>query len=340
MRRTRTQAKGWARCAAVVTALALSGCSTVTPVPPPVEEQPEVVIEPPVEAVDTAPPAEPVKPPEPPPLPHVAIVLTNSQPAYADVATELANRLENYDVYDLSDGTRPPVTTLRMINDSESRAVIAIGLRAAQSSVAMAAVPVVFSQVFNYQDHELLNDNTRGVAAVAPVEAQIAAWKEIDPTISRVGVIVGEGHEELLARAQLAAERFDIDLHIQVSRSDQETLYLFKRMIRRIDGYWLIPDNRILSARILQQMLEEANRQRVMVAVPNESLLEMGAAVSFSTVASDIATTILRMVRQIQAGELDRLPPLSPLSEIRVATNDEILRRPAVASTSAQDTDR
>jgi hypothetical protein len=48
-------------------------------------------------------------------------------------------------------------------------------------------------------------------------------------------------------------------------------------------------------------------------------------------VASDIAATIVQVVHQIQAGKIDLVPPLSSLSEVRVATNDELLSKPAVA---------
>ena len=37
--------------------------------------------------------------------------------------------------------------------------------------------------------------------------------------------------------------------------------------------------------------------------------------------ASDIADTIVRVVRMIDAGNLDRIPPITQLSEIRVKTN-------------------
>lgn len=337
MRRTRTQAQGWARFAVVFTALAVSACSTLAPEPLPIEDEPKIVIEPPLETVEAKPSPAPVKPPEPPQLPRVSIVLTSSQPAYADVAAELARRFEDSPIYDLSDASRPPVSVLRLINDSDSHAVVAIGLRAAQSSIAMAGVPVIFSQVFNHQDHDLMNDNSRGVAALAPLDAQIAAWKEIDPTVTRLGVIIGEGHDDLIADAKLAAERHGMELLVQIARSDQETLYIFKRMIRNIDGYWLFPDNRILSARVLEQLLDEAKRQNVPVAAPNELMLEMGATISFSTVASDIAETVVKIVRQIQAGRLDRVPSMTPLSEIRVATNDELLKRRAVARSSSKD---
>ena len=304
--------------ALLLAVILVAGCATA-PLPGPVTDEPVVVIEQPPVTVDK--PPAPVKPPAPPPLPAVAIVLTNNQPVYADVATELSRHFENYQVFDLSDASRPPVSVLRQINDTSPSAVIAIGLRAAQSSVAMSEQPVVFSQVFNYRHHKLLTNHSRGVAALPPLDAQISAWKEFDPTMSRVGVIVGAGHEDLLAEAELAAQRHDVELVVQVTNSDQETLYFFRRMIHDIDGFWLFPDNRILSARVLQQMLEEAQRQRVPVNVPSESMLSLGAMISMTSQASDIAETIVGIVRKIQAGDLDRIPPITQLTEIRVKTN-------------------
>lgn len=327
MRRLRKQAWRSLLPALVLAAVGLSGCSflspPVEPAPPPepVEPAPEpvIVVPPPV----TKPKAK-VKIPEPAPLPPLAIVLTSSQAAYADVANALAQQFENHEIYDLSDRGRPPVTVLRMINDSDSGIVVAIGLRAAKSSVAMSNKPVVFSQVFNYQDHGLLNENSRGVAAVPPLDAQLAAWKEVDPTLSRIGAIIGEGHDELITEAEIAAARHGVELIVHVTHSDQETLYFFKRMILDIDGFWLFPDNRVLSGRALQQIMDDAQRQQVPVLVPSESMLQMGASISISSVASDIAATITKVVRQIQAGDIAMVPPISPLSAIRVLTNEAI----------------
>jgi ABC-type uncharacterized transport system substrate-binding protein len=305
-------------------ALGVSGCASLYPdseLDHDVVEVSDIVIEAPLETIDVKPLA---RAPWEPRLPSVAIVLTGTQPAYADVANELTSRLEDYQIYDLSDRSQPPISVLRMINDGNSGAVIAIGLRAAQSSVAMSESPVVFGQVFNYQDHELLTGNSRGVAALAPLDAQIAAWKEIDPTLARIGAIVGEGHEDLIEEAKRAAESHGVDLRIQTTRSDQETLYFFRRMIRDIDGFWLFPDNRVLSGRVLQQMLTEANQQQVPVNVPSESMLPMGATISMTTVAADIAETMIKLIQQIREGKLNLIPPITQLSEIRVVTNDAI----------------
>ncbi len=306
-------------------ALLLSACATQLPPPEPIvaDDPVEAVVEPapaPVEEKQPEPVPEPEPVPAPAPLPSVAIVVTSSQPVYTDVANELTKHFENYDIYDLSDASRPPVTVLRLINDSNPVAVIAIGVRAAQSAVAMSRQPVVFSQVFNYRDHDLLNDNTRGVATLPPLDAQLAAWREIDPSVQRVGFIIGDGHDELITEAEVAAQRHGLELDVEISRSDQETLYIFRRMIRDIDGFLLLPDNRILSSRVLQEMMTEARRHQVAVSVPNDAMLSLGAAVSMTASAADIARTIVKVVRAIQAGNIGDLPPVTGLSEILVRT--------------------
>ena len=204
------------------------------------------------------------------------------------------------------------------MNDSDTGTVVAIGLRAAKSSVAMANKPVIFSQVFNHQDYGLLTANSRGVAPLAPLDAQLAAWTKVNPTISRIGIIVGEGHDDLITEARLAAQKHEVELRVRISHSDQETLFMFRRMAHDIDGFWLFPDNRILSTRSLQQILESAKRGQVAVAVPYESMLTMGATISLETQADDIAATIAKIIRQIHAGGLSSVPAISPLSAVRV----------------------
>jgi len=318
-----------------VVLLVLGGCSLLTPQPDDVAEPtPQPVAEPAVEVVIPDVPVQVekqplAKVPEPPRLPHVAIVLTSRLPAFLDVANALSEQLDDVEVFDLSDARQTPVAVLRSVNDSGSGTVVAIGLRAATSSVEMAESPVIFSQVFNYQDHGLLTAKSRGVAALAPLDAQLAAWIRLDPSIERIGIIIGEGHDDLIAEAQLAAEKHNIKLHVRVARSDQETLYIFRRMAQNIDGFWLFPDNRILSTRSIQKILQTARRGQIAVAVPNESMLDLGATVSISTEAEDIAETIARIIRKIQIDGLESVPPISPLSAVRVVTRDsvEVVRR-------------
>jgi len=334
--------RGVLRLVTIAGLLLLNGCALFEPEPEVVEPAPEVVVEPEPVVVVPEPEPEPSPrpaPPPPPPPPQVAIVLSSRQPAYEEVANELSERLDNVAIYDLGDRSQPPVLAFRQINDSRTDAVVAIGLRAARSSLALAQVPVIFSQVFNYQDYGLVTDNSRGVSALAPLDAHLDAWKKLDPTLARVGMIIGAGHDSLRAEAEIAAQKHSVDLQIREAGSDQETLYHFKRMIHEIDGFWLFPDNRILSPRVLAEVLEQANRRRVPVAVSNDAMLQMGAAISISTVASDVAATIVKVLERMRAGGTQSLPPLTQLSEARVATNDALMKPEVAADASDRNAD-
>ncbi len=304
-----------------IVALTLAGCELLT-----------LWQSPPVAEAPTTPRPAIV---QPQPSLFAAIVMSSRQPAYENVASELGDRLKNYTVFDISDQTQPPASAFRVINDSTATAVVAIGLQAAEAAIAMARMPVVFCQVFNFRDHQLLTDNSRGISMLPPLDLQIAAWKKIDPTMSSIGAIIGEGHDELITEARLAAEKHGVVLHIRSAKSDRETMYLFNRMAGEIDGFWLFPDNRILSAQVLRQLLQYAERHKVRVTVFNESLLSMGASVSASTVDADIADTIIRVLRRIEAGDIKNVPALSPLSDVRIVTNDAVFRKLVPAESQA-----
>ena len=333
-----TKIMGAVRAAALAGLLSLHGCAVVEPEPEVAEPAPEVVEVPEPVAVVPEPepkPPPPVVAPAPPPA-QVAIVLSSRQEAYANVAVELSERLENVAIYDLGDRSQPPAEAFHQIHDSRTDAVIAIGLRAARSSVAMARVAVIFSQVFNYHDYGLVTETSRGVSALPPLDGHLAAWKELDPTLARVGMIIGSGHESLRTEAEIAAHKHGVELRVQEAASDQETLYHFKRMIHEIDGFWLFPDNRILSPRVLTEILQQADRRHVPVSVSSEVMLQLGAAISVSTVASDIAATIVGVLERIRAGEIGKVPPVTQLSQVRVVTNDALLKPEVAADTASR----
>lgn len=318
------------RLLAAAGALALvSGCVSAPPQPAAAPEpvpEPEIPV---IKSVPEIPPSVPEITIEPP---TVAIVVTSRNPAYEDVAVALADHFDDVSIYDLSDRSQPPVSAFRIINDGGNDVVVAIGLRAANSSVALSDAPVVFGQVFNYQDHSLLGERSRGISAIAPMDAQLAAWKKAEPTLSSVGFVIGPGHGALIEEAELAAERHGVQLIVNVANSDQEALYYFKRMVRDIDGFWLLPDNRVLSSRMLRKMIDQANRHSVSVLAPNSSLLSIGATISVSTVPTDIAGRIRDVVERINEGQLDSVAPMTALTEIRVEVNDALLRQRTAAN--------
>jgi ABC-type uncharacterized transport system substrate-binding protein len=323
------------RSSIILLLAALSGCSMLMPTPPePVvttvpklPPQPEPVPEPVPEPPPVVEPG-PVIPPEPQNIePLIAVVISDRTPAYVDVSVALDKYLNNYEVYDLDDRSWTPRQAFAAIAESGASAIVAVGLPAAQAAKKFSTAPVVVGQVFNVHDNELLGDNVKAVAALPPMELQIKAWREIDPSLRNVGAILGPGHDDLIAEADRVMTEQGIKFHHAIAETDRETLYLFNRLVRDIDGYILFPDNRILSRGVLSEMMTDASRHRVQVAVFNEPLLEHGAVFNSGTMASDIAATITRILDEIIRGNIDSIAPMTELSEIDVQTNPATLRK-------------
>jgi len=311
--------------------LLLSGCALIFPEPPPpvVTAEPEPEPAPTIEVPPVAEPAPvvaPVREPEPV-SPHVAVVLSDALPSYTSVVDELLPYLEDYSVYDLADGSRSPRQAFAAIAESDAQVIVAIGLYAAKVARSFATVPVVFSQVFNVEDNDLVSDEIKGVAVLPPLDLQVEAWREMDPGIRNIGAILGEGHEDLIAEAEQAMKERGIKFHYAIAHSDRESLYLFNRLIRDIDGFVLFPDNRILSRAVLTEIMTEASRHRVQVAVFNEKLLEHGATYSASSVDSNIADKITITLNDVLDGNFEDVAPLTPLSEIRIQTNPAMVQK-------------
>ena len=317
--------------------LLLSGCS-VLPVfdksaePPAVEgpqlpPKPEPVPELPNPRPEVAAPKtpEPVLNPAPveveEPL-RVSVLLSSRLPAYERIAIALRTELGQLDVYDMDDRSLTPREMHDSIRAAKTEVVVAVGYKAAAFATRMPDMPVVFSQVFNTGGLDLESGRVRGVSVLPPLDQQLEVWRTLNPNLSSVGAIVGTGHEMLVEEAGIAATTHDVRFQHRVAQSDRETLYLFTRLVPEIDGFWLFPDNRILSTEILKEMLTYAARHRVQVAVFNDSLLSIGATLSTTPVDADVAATILQVAEQLVESDGEGVPPIAPLSDIAVRVSE------------------
>lgn len=321
-----------------VFAIALTGCAgwlTQWEEPQPAAEEP-VAEQPAAEPAPAA--AQPVpkpapkvkhKPAPPPPEPDIAIVLSDDIPAYVGVARELERLLEgeDYSLHKL-DGSFPTAEAIfGDIDATDTPFIIAIGFNAAKLASQLSDAPVIFCQVFNFQKTDFHPDRVRGVSAIPPLDLQLQAWKELDPNLKSVGAILGEGHNELLAAAEEAAAKESIDLYHRVARSDRETLYLFKRLAPSIDGFWLFPDNRVLSPAVIDQMSLFASRHRIQLTVFIPSMLKLGAVMSAGSVEADIAQTVLSVLKRASTKGMSTVPNITRLSDIEIRFNDDAATR-------------
>lgn len=301
--------------------VASSGVSPPNPAPEPVVAAPEAP--PPV----PAPPPAPAPKPEPEPT-RTAIVLTQEIPAFADVADELLRRLdsEHVTVHDLGGRPAEAGRVLAELKAANPDRVVAIGLLAATVAKELEGTPVVFAQVYNYTDNDLISPHSKGVSFLPPFDRQLETWRALSPTLRHVGVITGPGQEGLVDEIRRAAGDEGLELSVRTAQTDQEALFNFKRLTTEIQGLWLLPDNRILSPTVVREIMSYAAKHRIQVVVFGRNLLGLGALMSIEASHADVAERVLERFEAVSENGDLRGPDMLPLTDMRVRVNQEVAR--------------
>lgn len=257
--------------------------------------------------------------PAPAPVPGIAILMSDRSPAFTGVQREIekrySQRIENYYLGE-NEGANSAVQ--KRIQSSDITQVVAIGLPAARMAHGLAGKHVVFCQVFNYEDMDLVTSWMKGVAATPPANEQFRTWKLLSPRLKKVGVITGRNLRGLMDDARLAARENSLELvHVEV-RSDKETLYAYKQLVPKIQGLWLVPDNRVLSREIIRDVMAHSVKEGKQVAVFSHQLLSLGGLLSAESSYADIAEQVLLVMKD---GQKDLGAPVSPLTNATIRIN-------------------
>lgn len=255
---------------------------------------------------------------------NLVILQSDDSPAFAGVSRAIAAKVPgNVPVFSVRGNPAAEAKVARQLRRRDDQVVVAVGLDAALVARKLRGAKVVFCQVFNYEDFDLLTPWMKGVSAVPPPERQFQTWKKLDPGLKQLGVITGPHLRDLIAQAKAAAAANGIELtHAQVG-SDLETLYAFKRLSPSIQGLWLLPDNRVLSRDTIRDILSYGRQQGKQIAVFAAQLLPFGGTLSFESVYADIAERVIARSRQaLQARGPDVPgPPVLALTRVDFKIN-------------------
>lgn len=252
----------------------------------------------------------------------LVVLVSDESPAFVDVANAIVARaMPRPEIYNLKSDPARAAEVLRTVAASNNTSVVAIGMVAASAARQLQAKRVIFCQVFNPEQAGLITPWMRGVSALPPVAKSLREWKRLDPGLSRVGVITGDGLSELMREAHAAAREHGIQLTVATVRSDKEMLYAFKRMSATIEGYWLIPDNRVLSREALRELMAFGVKQGKQLMVFAPELLQHGGLISVESDAQDIAAQVLARMHEAGNASVVPGPAISRLTQVRVQVN-------------------
>lgn len=294
-------------------ATVLTGCSLLTSTETRIEP-------PPVKAPVTKTPA--------PIITRVAIAYADDVPVYRSIAGQLQARIKaKVELVPLHDEGQTTGFFSDATKVSGFDQIIVIGDRAARGASKLSRPPIIFCQVFNYADYLSAAKNIQGVSMVPPAKQQFKAWKAVAPDLRRVGVITGPGHEQLIAQARTMGQKQDIELIHRVVQTDKEMLYEFKRLVPDIDGIWLLPDDRILSHRVLRELMAYSNKHNKQILAFHPELLRLGGLISANSIESDVVEQVLAAMKSAAKAGAKSKFRLRPLTRAHIEINSNLARQ-------------
>lgn len=197
---------------------------------------------------------------------------------------------------------------------------VAVGDEDAAARARRLRVPTVYCEIA--EPHAGTRAGMHGVSALPPLALQLQAWKRVSPELKRVALILGPGREATAEKAKLAARKAHLTLTYRSVASDQEAMYVFKRLAPQVDGLWLLPDT-ILSPRAIKTMLGEATHDKVQSLVFTPSLFRWGALLSVGSTKRNVASTVADVLRRL-ADEPRSVPATTPLSALELRVNESV----------------
>lgn len=234
------------------------------------------------------------------------------------------------ELHSLSGSRAREADIVKAILDSPRRQVVAVGLLAAQvARLRLAGKQVVFCQVLNVEEGNLVAPWMKGVSAVPSLARQFAAWKAIDPNLRRIGLITGGRASYMVAEAEAAAKTLGLEIEHMAVASDRAVLPALQELReRRIQGLWLAPDSTILSQRAILDVMSYSVRQSLPVLAFSPALLKEGALLGASADPREIAEAALERLRKAEPGS-DVIPgdAISALSGATITVSAAALTR-------------
>lgn len=250
----------------------------------------------------------------------LAIVLSEGNPRDQTIADEIRQQMGIPTQLFYLNEMLPQQRVIDVVQASSYEYVVVIGATAANRAKALSDKRVIFAQVFNYQADGLLGAGFSGVSMIPSTQALISQWKKVYPPLTRLAVVTGPDNDHQVATMIAQAARHRVTLEHYIVNNDKEMLYVAKQVAANVQGFWLLPDNRVLSRRGVKEFMSYTMKHNKQVAVFNRNLLKFGGLFYVTVDANYVAKRVIRAVTSRPATVLD-------LEKAKIEINNNTIKR-------------
>ena len=237
---------------------------------------------------------------------NVAVILSSPVDDYREALRGFQQVAQHRIVaqYDMAgDPDRGPSIMAEIETKVKPDLIFAVGIWALQAAASHSTtIPVVYAMVLNPPSVVGDGKNVTGASMNIPSEESIRLFKQLGPTIKRVGAIYSRTRTGyLVKRAETLARNEGIQLVTREISSPREITAALESLQDGIDALWILPDETTLVQPALQQILLFSYRKKIPVLGLSERHAQLGAlfALSFASSedigrqAAELALTVL-----------------------------------------------
>ncbi len=239
------------------------------------------------------------------------------------------------DIYDMEGNSSTGRKIIeRIVKRIESKnppsAVITIGKLASElASEEISDIPVIFCMVGNSGASKLIGKkNVGGVSFDLSATQQLASMKQIVPHVHNIGVIYDpKKSAKIIEEAKATAPNYSVNIIAEKIDSPKQVPRALRKLIKKIDLLWIIPDSTVLSRESFQHINLTALKNCIPVMSCSPQLVEMGSPFSFSSDAFAIGVQTGNICKKVLNGEITGNIPIEKPKDMFLAINLITLKR-------------
>ncbi|HET8647779.1 MAG TPA: ABC transporter substrate binding protein [Vicinamibacteria bacterium] len=255
---------------------------------------------------------------------EVALLLSSDVPAWrpAVEAVRSAATGHNVSVHDLR-GSRAEAERVIAGLKGQAAVLVAMGPLAAEAARAVAAdTPLVYCMVQDPASVSALEGpNVTGVAFSVPARNQLVAFRAVNPTARRIGVVFSSaGTGRQVEDARRAASALGIEIVARQVSSLQAVPQAVRELLAgsgAVDALWVPPDPLLLGDETRRFVMQAAVQAGKPIYASSAAMVKEGALVSNSPEVTSIGESAAGLVNRIARGEKPgRLAVVVPRTEV------------------------
>lgn len=211
--------------------------------------------------------------------------------------------------------------------------ITTISAQGAKGSIT--SIPVLFSAVTDPLSAQLVDDmnapgkNFSGTTDAAPIEKQLQLFRDILPSIERIGIIYNTGEANSLAQIQQAKDIAEkIGLHIETVgiTNVNEIPQAVDSILQKVEGLYTIADNTVASS--IQFIAEKAMAKGVLTIGVERAHVESGILMTNGINYSLLGKQTAQMAKRILVDkESISTMPVESLSKTEKVVNLATLKK-------------